>query len=126
MKKIVWACALALPFLAGPVYANGSCTFGISITLFGGSDCCNPCASGCGPCGPAQAMPWYTYWPYDSYFQTPANPCFPYWPTMSPSAPPAAAAPATLPQVQPARYQAPTYQPVGYYPQQAPSYWYGR
>lgn len=32
---------------------------------------------------PAQLGPWYSYWPYEAHFQTPALPQYPYWPTQT-------------------------------------------
>lgn len=65
--------------------------------------------------------PWYSYFPYDAYFQVPAPVCaYPNWPVPFP---PAQAAPATQNQAAPNRMTvAPTYpgqwpaQMVGYQP----------
>jgi len=117
------------------------------------SCCCDDC-HGCGhkKCcggGGGGGAPWYAYWPYDGHFQTPAPTGYPYWPApmtaggyhaaanysgpgpqgyanhgMPPMAQPMPY--ATQQMVQPMPYAPPAVQPVSYYPQQAPSYWYGR
>jgi hypothetical protein len=63
--------------------------------------------------------PWFSYFPYDAYFQMPAPvPPYPNWPMPFPPRP--APAPATGYQAPP---MAPPVQPVGYgYPM---PYWYG-
>jgi hypothetical protein len=147
MKK--WLGAAAVALLCIPSARAGYCgppykvTAGFSINFN-----CNPQVS-------CQLGPWYHYWPLEAHFVTPAPCSYPYWPAPQtlpcvrpapPPLPPAAAhAPPALPApvatpaqpgpklngpelpLKPAYYQAPTFQPVGYYAYpQAPSYWYGR
>jgi hypothetical protein len=67
--------------------------------------------------------PWFTYFPYDAYFQMPA-PIAPYpnWPVPFPAPPPPMMPPASGFQAPPPM-AAPPVQPVGYgYPM---PYWYG-
>jgi hypothetical protein len=94
----------------------------------------------------AQLGPWYSYWPMETHFQTPALPCYPYWPApqavvpggtktalpapyIPPAAPgpvPSTAAPATNP-VKPVYFQQQGFPPFGYYDyQQYPVWSYGR
>src|SRR5207244_4441696 len=83
--------------------------------------------------GPQTPMPpWYTYFPYDAYFQTPppTGYNFPNWapPPMTSSFAPHGAPQYGAPVFQaPPPNQVPSHavRPVGYYYQQAPSYWYG-
>jgi hypothetical protein len=77
--------------------------------------------------------PWYTYFPYDAYFQTPppTGYQFPNWapPPMTSSYVPhfgPSHAPSPFPGPPPGAIQPTAVRPVGYYYQQAPSYWYGR
>jgi hypothetical protein len=114
MKICLRALLLALPFLAVPAPAHaeggGMICFGFSCSKWNGCDGGNGCGGG-------TLAPWYTYWPYAAHFQTPALPCFPYWP--SPMAT-TLSQPPMPPAVHPAAY----YSPVGSYAQW-PSYWYG-
>jgi hypothetical protein len=77
----------------------------------------------------AQAGPWYSYFPYNAYFQTPAPVGgWPFWPTTSATAGmPYSGAPAGPAAGPPqSMFYAPRgIQPVGY-GAPAPSYWYGR
>ena len=110
MKTFVRALALALPFLAVPAEAQAwGSNGGFQLTFNASSD-----KGGC------KGAPWYTYWPYDAYFQVPAMSQYPYWPApmVSPLQPPSPPAPAHM-APPPA-----THQPVGYY-SVWPSYWYG-
>jgi hypothetical protein len=126
MKRTWKAFLAAIPIilLAGPAYAQCGCGFS-----------CGPnkttCDVGChfnfkfGGCGCCLAGPWYSYWPYEAHFQTPAPVgCFPYWP--GPAAgqpvPTGAAVPALT---SPTAVQPSSYQPVGYFTE-APAYWYRR
>jgi len=84
MRKLLWAALVALPFLLIPARAHawgcdgcgGSCgpwTVNLGFT-FGITNGCG------GNGGLAQAGPWFSYWPYEAYFQTPAPyPSYPYW-----------------------------------------------
>jgi len=77
--------------------------------------------------GPQGVLPpWYTYFPYDAYFQTPP-PTGMYYPNWRAPMTSSAYAPQHAPPAFTSPYAAqPTgVRPVGYY-QQAPSYWYGR
>jgi hypothetical protein len=66
----------------------------------------------------AQAGPWYSYYPYNAYFQTPAPVGgWPYWP--------ASAAPPALPELPSMPSVPESARPAGY-AAPAPSYWYGR
>src|SRR5947209_14587390 len=70
--------------------------------------------------GPQPALPpWYTFFPYDAYFQTPA-PTGLYYPNWQ--APPMTS--AYQPQHAPPYGQSPV-RPVDYH-SPCPSYWYGR
>jgi hypothetical protein len=132
MKRLPWlALLVGLPLLALPARARAD---GVPLYL----PCLPPFKVDAGikayltvtyP-GPQQNLPpWYTYFPYDAYFQTPSPTGFqfPNWPAPQASsaafghhfAPPMMAAPPhAAPSPSPVR-------PVGYY-YQAPSYWYGR
>ncbi len=107
MKNFILAALLALPLsILAPqrASADGGCgaccfstppvglTFGFRFQLKGGlmlkgpppcGSCCGGCCSPCGGCGCGGgcAGPWYTYWPTDSHFQTPAPTGYPYWPS---------------------------------------------
>ncbi len=151
MKKLSIAGLLALLPLAMPAPAQaftwricmgGTCNFWCNASC---SCCDSGCAPSCGGCGwgcggsggGAQVGPWYQYFPYEAHFQSAAPIAYPYWPTQT--LPPQDAAayqyqPAQYPfavppqagQMRQASYQSPFVQPVGYYYNQAPSYWYGR
>jgi hypothetical protein len=123
MKKILAALVVTLALPAANCQAQcpgcGPCalTFGRSGTInycWGIKICaslkanngCGGCGS-CGGCGGCNG-PWYTYWPLEAHFQTPAPTGYPYWPS---------------PMVSSLGQQgAGAYQQVGF---QAPSYWYG-
>lgn len=130
MKLLLKACLLALPMLAltAPAHAWGNGNGGgVQFCLGLGWKPYVPCGNG-GGCGPggggAQLGPWYTYWPYDAHFQTPAMPQYPFWP--GPMTSPYAGAPAgCAPIAAPAPVPPPSpVQGVGYY-SQWPTYWYG-
>jgi len=77
---------------------------------------------------PHPTAPWWAYFPQGAHEQAPASgPIFPHWPAQFPPA----AHPVSMPHAPPAGPNvvfgpATTFlQPVGYYPAQAPSYWYG-
>lgn len=79
------------------------------------------------------AGPWYSYWPLEAHFQTPAPTGYPYWPSpMDSSVIPqqpqafnhAPSGPALYPPPNTRAAAPPTHQAVGYF-QQVPSYWYG-
>lgn len=95
---------------------------------------------------PAQAGPWYLYWPLEAHFVVPAPTGYPYWPSPmalpgmggpagmagpAPAGPmlaPAPVAPAPVPAPPaPAPGEPPlapsAFRPAGY---SVPSYWYGR
>ena len=115
MKTFVRALALALPFLAVPAEAQAWGNGGFQVCFNFGlnkNKGCDPCAGGGGG-----GAPWYTYWPYDAYFQVPAMSAYPYWPAPQTSSMLPGGAPAPVPHD--------PYQAVGYYTT-PPSYWYGR
>ena len=137
MTKFTWACLFALPLLAlAPRAQAGCCCFcpppinvncHHSFSLQG--------TIGCAPFnyGGAQAGPWYSYFPYEAHFQTPAPYGYPFWPTSVPTmAYPGtgAAYPNQVPAMQPETVQPTSYQPVGYqatgYPSAVPAYWYAK
>jgi hypothetical protein len=123
MKALARACLVALPFLAAPTVAHAWC-----ISVPGFQSCMkfnfHICPCPCSPCnGPSPMSPWYQYYPYDGYFQTPAPidggapyaPVvgvppggWPYWPAAVP--PPGTTYAASL-----APMQLPNLQSVGYY-----------
>jgi len=126
MTKLIRACLLALPLFIAPSSAHAWC-FLPSCGVSHGGRCDH---GGCGGCGCALALPWYTYWPYEAHFQTPAPyAAYPYWPPAAVTGEgyevPATPAPAQLPPPQAGDISATGYQPAGY-SGQAPSYWYGR
>ena len=91
MKKILAALALALTVGAAPCLAqcgNGlscggscskTCTFSFGFKWHAFLKC-GDCGSGCGYGGGGSMGPWYSYWPLEAHFQTPAPTGFPYWP----------------------------------------------
>jgi hypothetical protein len=110
MKMLLRAACLTLPFLAAgslaradwcpPVHFDA----GINAHISGHWGGVN---------GGPQAGPWYTYFPYNAYFQTPAPiGGWPWWPSATVAVPP----PLTVPT---------TVKPVTYYGA-PPSYWYER
>lgn len=145
MKKLALAAMLAVTPLLFAQKANawgGGCgdgcsggfTLGGSISVNGfckcwhGGGCGNQFGPMCGGggCGGAYGggyggsgglAPWYSYYPYDAYFQTPAPTGYPYWPApMTPY--PAAGVTADTGSYP----YGGTYMPVA---AQVPSYWYG-
>jgi hypothetical protein len=126
MKALTRACLLALPFLAGASVAQAACP---SFQVQAGFGCnINSPGTQCKP----MAGPWYTYFPYNAYFQTPA-PVYgwPYLPSQAAQPVPAPQSNAgpripQKPQTQEGYHPAPSdVQTVGYVAP-APSYWYGR
>jgi hypothetical protein len=146
MRYLLRALLLALPLLAVPAqaHANGECACSIAKCLsakfrslawpccytdWGAIGSCGPGGCGGGGCGGGGCVgPWYTYWPYDNHFITPAHPEFPYWPqAMGPVIPGGNLnAPPHLPNTS---YHNPGFGGYGtgvYTPVSYPSYWYGR
>jgi hypothetical protein len=145
MRYLTRAILLALPLLAVPARANANGEVACSIascfcnkfrslawpccyTDWGGMGTCGPAGCGGPGCGGCNVGPWYTYWPNEAHFNTPAHPEFPYWPqAMGPVIPggnlnaPPALPPAAHYQPNFGGYGTGVYQPVSY-----PSYWYGR
>jgi hypothetical protein len=145
MKKFALASMLALAPLLSAQKANawfgcgngcgGGITLGGQISVSGFCKCysCNPCSQfgpicgggGCGyGCGYGGGYgygglaPWYTYYPYDAYFQTAAPTGYPYWPAPMTSY----TAPAESANVGSYQYGG-TYLPAG---AAVPAYWYGK
>jgi hypothetical protein len=94
-----------------------------------------------------QLGPWYSYWPMEAHYQTPALPSYPFWPAPQavvpggtssaipapfcppaiPTAAPAAAAPQAPANAVPAYYRQMGYNPYGYYAYPRGAQWqYGR
>ncbi len=134
MKKLFWACVLALPLLALPSQARAWDLAGYQVDT-GAKVWFNVRRSGWDTHGYPNPMagPWYLYWPYEAQFQaaTPGiNPYFPPPMTLPPgfgprppAMPPAAPAyvpppPAPVPPPQQGyRYPARLgMQPAAYYP----------
>jgi hypothetical protein len=119
MKAFLRACLVALTLLALSPMVHA---WGTPVQF----DCGASAHWGvtCGKCNVGTAKPWYTYFPYNAYFQAPAPVGgWPFWPTAATPAYPAGTnfAPKT------SMFSAPRgIQPVGYIPPSPPSYWYGR
>ncbi len=72
----------ALVLLTAPAAANGPLGFTVGgsaqlsfyIAPYGGG-------GGGGGMMPAQAGPWYLYWPMEAHFNAPAPTGYPYWPS---------------------------------------------
>lgn len=81
MRKFLWVTAVAMPLLFAPSQAHA----------WGWGGGCFPCGVGIDAGAHfnvynvntgfiASAAPWYTYYPYEAYFQVPAPyPSYPYW-----------------------------------------------
>jgi hypothetical protein len=139
MKTLLRASLLVIPFFAVPSLAHA---IGIPCCQFEAGFGCRFNNTGMkGNCG-AVAGPWYSYFPYNDYWHTPAPvfgwPYLPQQPATPVPAPHAAGPQVPGPQAnekepkmpqqpQPqSRYFPPReVQPVGYFAP-APSYWYGR
>ena len=141
MKRIIWTAVVALVAVV-PVKAAGFLNPPCKIEC--GANVYCRISSPYSICG-ANCGPWYLYWPLDAHFQTPGNPCYPFWPQpmglpqtpgpYGPGVPPMPPVPAQpgeaprtpegtpappmqkVPEVKPIIYQIPIYQ--------APVYWYG-
>lgn len=98
MKKCFGVALLAVPLLALPARAGDPFAPQLPYKIETGANIYFRVLSrengwGC------QLGPWYNYWPLEAHFQTPAVPCFPYWPapqtlpsgasTVTPPGPPA-------------------------------------
>jgi hypothetical protein len=137
MKRILWVCVFALPFVAVPSRAQawGWCVPPLEVDA--GFNCrFNVHALDWSTI--AKTGPWYLYFPYDAHFQTaaPVHP-YPHWPGPMVLPPPPGVHPGPGPaapvQVGPAlpspvsyyHYQ-PTsvFQQVGYFYPTGPAYWY--
>src|ERR1700677_742137 len=133
MKNRFGVALLALPLLAVAARADDPFAPGLPFRIeAGGNLYCHVYTRqngwGC------QLGPWYSYWPLEAHFQTPALPYYPYWPapqaivpgpTCPPGAPapvPAPAAPAPAPAPRPAVFRPVVYDQFGYYsyPQAGP------
>jgi hypothetical protein len=124
MKKLLWACALALPFLALPAEAK-AWYFGDYQIDSGAKVWFNVYQY-----GKPVAGPWYLYWPYEAHFQVPAPGVSPYFPPPM-TLPPNFGRPPAPPAAPGYRAPAPTpYGGQGYQPPMPPSpirpqgYWY--
>src|SRR5262245_28477145 len=142
MKKTLWAAALLAAVLALPgaarAHGYGRVEAGASVHLQ-----FLPNAAG------QQLGPWYLYWPLEAHFQPVAPIAYPYYPQTMALPPtfgtaPGGGLPGGYPAYGPPAHGAPghaapapapapstpmksaSFQPVGYFPQQVPSYWYGR
>lgn len=81
MSKRLALALLAVGLLTAPAAANGplgftvggSASFSFYIAPYGGP--------GGGGAMPAQAGPWYLYWPMEAHFVAPAPTGYPYWPS---------------------------------------------
>jgi hypothetical protein len=121
MKTFVRACLLALPLLAAST-ASRAQAWGLPVQFDAGINAhCNSYWGGANM-GPT-AGPWYSYFPYQAHFQTPAPiGGWPYWPTSAAAARPA---PPSLPTTG-SMYRGPVGAQPASYQGMAPSYWFGR
>lgn len=125
MKAFARACLFALPLLAAPSLARAQCQYPLNVNGVGGFQFNFTVGLPKPICAP-----WYTYFPYNAYFQTPAPVCaWPFWPTgPGASVAPGGAGPdvSRSPRSFQSGYFVPRdIQPVGY-SGPPPSYWYGR
>jgi hypothetical protein len=130
MKKLFWACALALPLLALPAEAKATWCFGNYQVDTGAKVWFNVYQY-----GKPVAGPWYLYWPYEAHFQVAApgvNPFFPPQMTLPPGFGQPPEAPGYQPPPKPG-YQPPPPKPAGGQGYRAPvpqspvstqGYWY--
>ena len=113
MKKILAALIVSVALPAAACQAGDHCSSFLSC----GSSCGHRCLG-----------PWYSYWPLEAHFQTPAPTGYPYWPSpmgmggMQPQLPAYGHHHGGAPQAMPMLPG--MHQQMGYF-QQAPSYWYG-
>jgi hypothetical protein len=123
MRAFLRACLVALPLLAAPSLAQAWTCPPVKIDA-GVNAYCNAYIGNWGM--GAQLGPWYTYWPYNAHFQSPAPVGgWPFWPTSASAVPHYGAIPSNqIPKTQPTYFQGGGVQPIGY-SGQAPSYWYG-
>jgi hypothetical protein len=106
---LVALAAVSLPARAAGVPIGFNLNFGISAYVSVSPIGCNSCYGGGYGGGGAPLGPWYSYWPMEAHFQTPAPTGYPFWPS------PMASSLGAPPVVQPVGYN---FAP--------PSYWYGR
>jgi hypothetical protein len=146
MKKRFGVALLAVPLLALPVCADDPFTPGLPFRVETGGNVYFRVLSRQNGWG-CQLGPWYSYWPMEAHFQTPALPSYPFWPAPQaivpggtktvlpapyypppqPGPAPASAAPPSASPVKPAYYQQTGQQLYGYYGyQQDPVWSYGR
>lgn len=87
MKKLICALLLAVPLLAWPGEAKawhyGSYQLYGGFKVWVGVRSGVPGGGGGGAGGPAQAGPWYLYWPMEAHFQVPAPGASPYFGPMT-------------------------------------------
>jgi len=135
MRKLLWACVLALPLLALPSQARAWGLGGYQVDS-GAKVWFNVQHNGwdANGCNYPQAGPWYLYWPYEAQFQTATPGVNRYFPppmtlppgfgppppALMPPAPPGYTPPAPTPVPavpQGYRLRAPAaMQPAAYYP----------
>jgi hypothetical protein len=137
MKKLLWAIVLVVPFLAWPTPARAFDCGPFAIDT-GAKAWFNVRWGNCGfGCATGMAGPWYLYYPYQAYFNTPAPgpQFFPGPMTLPPNFypapyPPMGAMPYPQMQQNPQMQPYPQMQPVptGSTPpagMQRVNYWYG-
>jgi hypothetical protein len=140
MKNRFGAALLALPLLALPATANDPFAPCLPYKVECGGNLYFHVLNQQNGWGCALG-PWYNYWPLEAHFQTPALPCYPFWPAGQallpggtaatipapgcapavPMAAPAAELPPAATATRPAPFRPVGYQPTYYpYPQVAP------
>jgi hypothetical protein len=146
MKKCFGVALLALPLLVAPARADDPFAPGLPFRVETGGNFYFRVYNRQNGWG-AQLGPWYSYWPLDAHYQTPALPAYPFWPAPQavvpggttsaipapycppavPTPAPAAATPPPTAPARPAYFRPVGYDPAGFYayPQGLP-WWYGR
>jgi hypothetical protein len=73
MKRFL-VLAIGVLALSSSLAQAGTANFGFSARV-------TPIGWGCGHLcgGPFDVGPWYSYWPLEAHFQTPAMPQYPFW-----------------------------------------------
>ena len=114
MRKLLWACALALPLLALPTEARATWCIGDYQVDTGAKVWFNVYQY-----GKPVAGPWYLYWPYEAHFMTAAPGVNPYFPPPM-TLPPNFGQPPSAPAAPGYKPPAPTPYPGQGYQQPAP------